>query len=147
MDVRVECAMADEDLRFDGVGRRGLALCVEAAVDADDASDGRATAGEFEDGHAAEAVADGGDVVIGERMSAEDFDSSVSATRKAVRFGAELGDAGHDALAVAGNAFAVHVAGEGDVTEFGEAAGAIFGMVVEAGAAVNDEDAGSFSGE
>ncbi len=115
-------------------------------MDADDAGDWRAAAGEFEDGHAAEAVADGGDVGVGERVRAQYVDSGGGAAGEAVGFGAELGDASHDALAVAGDAFAVHVAGEGDVAEFGEAAGAIFGVVVEAGAAVDDQDAGAFGG-
>lgn len=67
-DVRIKRAVANEDFGFDGVGRGGI-LRVEAAVDADDAGDGRAAAGEFEDGHAAEAVADRGDTArIGERV-------------------------------------------------------------------------------
>ena len=79
-------------------------------------------------------------------MRAQDFDSGAGAAREAVRFGAQLGNASHDALAVAGNAFAVHVAGKRDIAEFGEAARAILGVVVEAGAAVDDQDAGAFGG-
>ena len=85
-DVRVERAVADEDFGFDGVGCGGV-FCVEAAVDADDAGDGRAAAGEFEDGHAAEAVADSGDVVAGERMLAKDVDSGGGAAGEAAGFG------------------------------------------------------------
>src|SRR6201999_1090335 len=92
--------------------------------------------------------ADGGDVFGGgERVGAEDLDGCVGAAGEAVGVGAEFVDAGHDAFAGAGDTFAVHVAGEGDVAEFGKAAGAIFGVVVEAGAAVDDEDAWAFGGE
>src|ERR1700722_1144721 len=143
-DVRVESAVEDEEFGFDGVGRSGRAFCVEAAVDADDTGDGRAAAGEFENGHAAEAVADGGDVGVGERMRFQGVEASGGAAGDAIGFGAEFVDASHDALAIAGDAFAVHVAGEGGLAEFGQTAGAIFGVVVEAGAAVDDEHAGAF---
>lgn len=124
-----------------GDGLRGL----EAAVNADDGGEMGAAAGEFEDGHAAEAVADGGEAGwVDERVGAEDVEGGVGALAKFGGLCTELEDERHDAGATGGGDFcAEHVASKGEIALFGEAAGAGFGVIVEAGAAVNDEDTGT----
>ena len=76
-------------------------------------------------------------------MRFECVDAGVGAAGEAGGFGAKFSDARHDALAAAGDTLAIHVAGKSNVAKLGQTSGLLFGVLVESGASVNDENSGS----
>jgi hypothetical protein len=116
-------------------------LCrLEASVDADRAGQVRAGSRELADRSPAEAVVHGRDVPVKPWMSDEHLNASVPSPSNVAAVGHELLDARQHALTVAGHGPAVHVAGEHEESEFGEVPRAAVGVILQLGAAVNDED-------
>jgi hypothetical protein len=54
----------------------------------------------------------------------------------------QLRDAGHHALPVPSHSIAVHIAGECNVAKIGKAPCLLFGVVIQAGASVDNQNAG-----
>lgn len=137
----VEC----ENFATDCFGRE---RCIEAAVEADDAGNVGAAAGEFEDGGAAETVADGGNafgVDVGVLFEGVERGGDAGAEEGTVGF--VFTGLGAGFLGVLwSDPLAVDVNGEGDVAEFGEFVGFGFGKFSGPHPVVDDEDAGVLAG-
>ena len=110
-------------------------------MDTDDASQADAASSQLENDHAAEAVADGGKPTVHLRVGHQEIERGLGPAAKSSRILLEVGDAAHDPFAVANDPLAVHVARECHKAGFGEPPGPTFGVVVETGAAMDDEDA------
>ncbi len=140
--VRIQRSVTDEDPRVDCTWLRRLGRR-QAAVHADDAHEREAAAGQLEDRHAAETVAHGRDAPINEWVRRQHVDSCLRPSAEATAIRAQFCNARHHALAIARYAVAVHVAGKHDVPLFREGPRARFGVGVESGAAMDDEDSRS----
>ena len=73
-------------------------------------------------------------------MRAEHLNASLCSPSDPVTVSHEILDARQYALTVAHHGLAVHVAGEHEESELGELPRAALGVIVQPGAAVNDED-------
>ena len=138
-EVRVQSTVTDEQLGLDPSWTGGV-CGLEGSVDADRAGQVRPGSRELEDRSAAEAVTHGRDVPVKQWMRGEHLNASLRSSSNLVAVSYELLDARHYALTVARHGLAIHVAGEHEESEFGELSRATFGVIVQPGAAVNDED-------
>ena len=145
-DVRIVGAMEREDFGLDvlAVGRgRG----VQTSVEADDAFDGGAGAGEFDHGRAAEAVAGCGDLRgVGPAVVAEDVERGVDARTQQRAVGLVLAGFLTGGRRLRADSLAVDVGDQDVVAEGGELAGGFLLVVADAGPLVHDEHAGSLAG-
>src|SRR5690606_17449331 len=107
----------------------------------------RAGAGEFEDGGAPEAVADGGGVfAIYHAGFFELFQTGANAfAEKGAILLVFTGGGGSFADSLGANAFAINIGDEGDIAEFSQHFGAPFLVITGALPLVDDEDAGAFA--
>ena len=104
--------------------------------------------GELQGGQAAEAEPDRRYLPAGARAGRAAPSSPAWARRtRNGRVVPQRHQAADDAVPVPGDAVAEHVAGQDDVAERGVAAGLLPGMLVEAGAAVDQQEAWSATGE
>ena len=140
--VWIQRAVADEDPRLDP-SRFCRTGSREAAVHGDDAGEIGAAPGQFENGRSAEAIPDGGDTAVNLGLRGENVDPRLGPGTEDRPIRAQLRDPRHDALTIAGDAVAAHVAGEGDISKLGEPVRPALGMRIASGAAVHDENAGA----
>jgi len=134
--------MADQDLR-PHLARAGWVGCLEAAVNADHPREISPASGHFEHCPPAKAVAHGGDAPVDAWIGCEHLDAGEGALAELVTTPEQARDGGHHSLAIADHARAVHIAGERHESEVGELPRAALGVIVQSGAAVNDEDSGT----
>src|SRR3974390_2014679 len=73
-------------------------------------------------------------------MGSQHFDSRTRALPRTGRVFAPFHDSSDHPLAIARNSIAVHIASKDDKPEFRDSSCALLGMVVETGAAVNDQN-------
>jgi hypothetical protein len=109
-------------------------------VDADRPGQVHAGSRELEDLSPAKAVIHRHDVPVKSWMSGEHLNASVRSPSNHAAVGHELLDARRHALTFADHGPAVHVAGQHEDSEFGELSRAALGVIVQPGAAVDDED-------
>ncbi|MNN16139.1 hypothetical protein D3C81_1292680 [compost metagenome] len=147
VDHAVRCAVLDQDpgLHRAGGGRGGGG---KGAVEADHAGQGHALAGHVQHHLAAEAVADGCQLLlVGPRLLLEQVEAGEEALAGGIGVGRRRL---HEALGVGRvggvPAFAIHVDGQGAVAEGREVAGAALGVVVQSPPLMHHHHPGAFAG-
>jgi len=96
---------------------------------------------ELEYGHATEAIAQRSSTAVHFWMCPQQVDSRLRSPAESFWIVAQSPGTRHDALTVTRNTIAVHVASERDITEFSEAPRTLPGVVVEACASMDDQNA------
>jgi len=112
-------------------------------MDTDDSCEFRAAAGQFENCHASEAVTHRSESAVDGWMVTEDIQSRLRPLVQGGGIAAQFRDPLDYTLTIAGDAFPVHVACEGDETPVGTAERAASGMIVQTSPSMNDQNSGT----
>ena len=116
-------------------------------MDADRSCDGFTRPGEREDGQAAEAEADSGDTSVRARATRKGSQARLRPADHERRVIPQRGEAADDAVPIACHAITEHVTGEDDISKCRVTAGLLAGVLIQAGASVNEQDAGLDAGQ
>jgi hypothetical protein len=131
--------MTDENLCMDP-GRLCRPGRFEGSMDTDDSCEFRAAACQFKNCHASEAVTHRSDSAVDGWMVTEDIQSRLRPLVQGGGIAAQFRDPLDHTLTIAGDAFPVHVACEGDETRFRKAKRAGSGMIVETGSSMDNQN-------
>ena len=131
--------MTDENLCMDP-GRLCRPGRFEGSMDTDDSCELCAAAGKFKNCHASEAVTHRSESAVDGWMATEDIQSRLRPLVQGCGIAAQFRDPLDHTLTIAGDAFPVHVACEGDETRFDKAERAASGMIVETGSSMNNQN-------
>ena len=141
-DMRIQSTVADKYLCLDQPRLSWLGR-VQAPVHANYSCQLHAASRQFEHGHPSEAVADPCDAPIDSWLRGQHFYSRARPLAQSRAVTPQFHNAGHDALTIACNAIAVHVASKYDETELSQPPRSPFRVVVEASAPMDNQNAGT----
>jgi hypothetical protein len=110
-------------------------------VDADYTRKLSAASCKLEYGHSTEAVTYRGQATVYARVRCQEVDSRLRPPAEPQRIITQFDNTGHNTLTIPGNTIPVHVACKHHVTEICQTLCAPFGVLVETGASVDDQDA------
>ena len=131
--------MTDENLCMDP-GRPCRPGRFEGSMDTDDSCELCAAAGKFKNCHASETVTHRSESAVDGWMVTEDIQPRLRPLVQGCGIAAQFRDPLDHTLTIAGDAFPVHVACEGDETPFRKAERAASGMIVETGSSMNNQN-------
>ena len=144
--VRVQRAVADEQPGADRAGLRSPAGA-EAPVDTDRTCDWFTRSGEREDSQAAETEADSRDASVRARATRKGSQARLRPPDHERRVIPQRGEAADDTVPVACYAITEHVTGEDDISKRRVTAGLLAGVLIQAGASVDEQNARPDAGQ